>query len=509
MSTAQASPLTEMRPPRARVKTGIHGLDEVLNGGFPSGHLYLIEGEPGSGKTTLALQFLLEGARQGEGGLYITLSETQQELEAVARSHGWDLRPVTLFEMTPTAEEAAPEAQYTVFHPSEIELADITSSVLKRIEELNPKRVVFDSLSDLRMLARDPLRYRRQVLSLKRFFANRDCTVLLLDDRSTEDLDQLQSLTHGVIMMENLPREFGVKRRRLEVRKLRGSRFREGYHDFTIETGGVQLYPRLISAEHKAPLKRHTVASGIRELDELLGGGIHSGTSTLLMGPAGGGKSTVAARYVVSAAERGDRCAIFTFDESKQTLLERAKGLGMDFEPHVKSGRIEVQQIDPAEISPGEFVQRVRDRVRDGGVRIVVIDSLNGLIASMPGENYVALQLHELLSFCAQLGVVTLITMAQHGFIGNSMTVPTDISYLADTVIVFRFFETQGQMKQAISVLKKRSGRHERAIRELIFADGSLTVGHPLTEFEGVLTGNPRYIGNGHAIRHRAARRKR
>lgn len=494
----------------ARVKTGIKGLDDVLTGGLPSNHLYLVEGDPGTGKTTLGLQFLLEGVENGEKGLYVTLSESKRELLAVAESHGWSLDGVDVYEMTPADEDLSPEAQYTVFHPSDVELADTTTAVLKEMDRVHPKRVVVDSLSELRMLARDSLRYRRQVLGLKRYFAGRDCTVLLLDDRTAEGNDlQLQSIAHGVIMMQSLEREFGVKRRRVEIRKMRGSRYREGYHDFTIETGGIVVHPRLVAAEHKPGFKRQPVPSGLPELDNLLGGGVDTGTSTLLMGPAGCGKSTISVRYALSAAERGDPAVIFTFDEATSTLLDRARGLGLNLDKHIASGKIRVQQIDPAEFSPGEFVAAVRSSVVRGGARVVIIDSLNGFLNSMPGEKFLSLQLHEMLSFLGQQGVATLLTLAQHGFVGTTMGAPVDVSYLADTVLLFRYFEAAGEVKQAISVLKKRSGSHERSIRELIFRDGSIRIGPALADFEGVLTGVPKFIGSIGNLSEDAIARKR
>jgi circadian clock protein KaiC len=478
-----------------RVSTGIPGLDDVLNGGLPRGHLYLIEGDPGTGKTTVALQFLLEGLRQGEPGLYVTLSESRQELEIVAASHGWSLAELPIYEMAPLQDEIDPEAQYTIFHPSDVELSDTISSVLKQVDSLTPQRVVFDSLSELRMLAREPLRYRRQILALKRYFAGRRCTVLLLDDRTAAGDDlQLQSIAHGVLMMQSLDRDFGIKRRRMEVRKLRGSKFREGFHDYSIETGRVVVYPRLIAAEHKPGFVREYVTSGVKELDALLGGGIHTGTSTLMIGPAGSGKSTVTMQYVMAAAQRGDHTAMFTFDESLATLLERARGLGMDFESHVKSGKIEIQQIDPAELSPGEFVTRVRDAVSQKNAKIIVIDSLNGFLSSMPNEQALTLQLHDLLAYLGQQGIVAIMTLSQYGFVGASMNTPIDVSYLADAVLLFRYYEVRGEVKQAISVVKKRTGGHERTIRELSFNKNGVNVGEALRKFEGVLTGTPRFI---------------
>jgi circadian clock protein KaiC len=484
-----------------RVPTGISGLDDILNGGLPQGHLYLVEGDPGTGKTTLALQFLLAGIKEGESVIYVTLSESRKELEQVARSHGWSTESLQIYEMTPAEDDLSPEAQYTVFHPSEVELADTMTAILQQVDATQPKRVVFDSLSELRMLARDPLKYRRQILSLKRHFAGRNCTVMLLDDRTAEgshDL-QLQSIAHGVVMMQSLERDFGIKRRRVEVRKLRGSPFREGFHDYTIDTGGLSIYPRLIAAEHKPGFERKAVLSGIESLDALFNGGIDTGTSTLFIGPAGCGKSTLALRYAVSSAQRGEKAVIFTFDEALATLLERAKGLGMDVAPLLADGRMEIQQVDPAELAPGEFVSRVRRLVDEENLRVVVLDSLNGFLNAMPHEQFLSMQLHELLSYLGQQGVATILTLAQHGFIGN-MQSPVDVSYLADSVLLFRYFEHGGEIRQALSVVKKRSGPHERAIRELIFGNGGINVGEPLRDFKGVLTGIPNFVGKGVSV---------
>ncbi len=479
-----------------RIQTGISGLDDILNGGLPQGHLYLVEGDPGTGKTTLALQFLLEGVRRGESVIYVTLSESKKELEQVVRSHGWSTDSLQIYEMVPPEDDLDPEAQYTVFHPSEVELADTITAILEQVDATKPQRVVFDSLSELRMLARDPLKYRRQILALKRHFAGRNCTVLLLDDRTAEgshDL-QLQSIAHGVMMMQSLERDFGIKRRRVEVRKLRGSSYREGFHDYTIETGGIFIFPRLIAAEHKPGFERKSVLSGIEELDKLFGGGIDTGTSTLFIGPAGCGKSTVALRYAVSSAKRGEKAVIFTFDEALDTLIERAKGLGMEVPTLLAEGTLEIQQIDPVELAPGEFVARVRRLVEDENLRLVVVDSMNGFLNAMPHEQFLAMQLHELLAYLSQQGVATILTLAQHGFIGT-MQSPVDVSYLADTVLLFRYFEYAGEIRQALSVIKKRSGPHERAIRELVFGQGKIHVGEPLTDFEGVLTGVPSFVG--------------
>lgn len=490
--TAHNRPVTDSD---VRLRSGIAGLDDILDGGFPANHLYLLEGDPGTGKTTVALQFLLEGMRLGEGCLYVTLSESKQELEEVAKSHGWSVDGISIFEMTPQEEMINPEAQYTVFHPSEVELADTTASVLKQIDELQPTRVVFDSLSEIRMLAGNPLRYRRQILGLKRYFSGRRCTVLLLDDRTAEGHDlQLQSIAHGVIIMESADREFGVKRRRLEVRKLRASRYREGFHDYAIETGGVVVYPRLIASEHVPGHQIRPLTSGTPELDHLLGGGLDSGTSTLLMGPAGCGKSTIATRYAVEAASRGENAAIFTFDETLTTFVHRCAGLGMPLTEYIRSGHIRVFQLDPAEITPGQFVHQVRQLVEQTRTTVLVIDSLNGFLNAMPGEEFLILQLHEMLSYLDQQGVATILTLAQHGFVGSGIDAPVDVSYLADTVLLFRYFEAAGELRQVLSVLKKRSGVHERTIHSLSFHDGGVIVGPALTNFRGILTGLPQIM---------------
>lgn len=487
----------------SRLNTGIEGLDDILNGGLPKGHLYLVEGEPGTGKTTLALQFLLAGAAHGEKALYVTLSESAQELRQVARSHGWTTDGLILYEMVPPEEDLSSEAQYTVFHPSEVELADTITAITKQIEAVGPDRVVFDSLSEFRMLARDPLRYRRQILALKRYFAGRNSTVLLLDDGTADgkNIDlQLQSIAHGVIRLESLKRDIGIKRRRMEIHKLRGSEFREGFHDYSIRKGGVAVYPRLIASEHNPGFEKKCVPSGLQELDDLFRGGIDTGTSTLLIGPAGSGKSTIALSYAVSAAKRNEKAVIFTFDEAISTLVQRAKGLGLDVTEHMQRGMLEIQQIDPAELSPGEFVARIRRLVDEEDLRVIVIDSMNGFLNAMPHEQFLAMQLHELLAYLGQQGIATLMTLAQHGLIGSTDT-PVDVSYLADTVLLFRYFERSGSIRQALSVVKKRSGAHERTIRELIFSEGKVQVGPALTEFEGVLTGTPRYAGkNGKEI---------
>jgi circadian clock protein KaiC len=483
-------------PLAARLSTGVAGLDDILNGGFPEGHFFLLEGEPGTGKTTLGLQFLLDGAKRGEKGLYVTLSESKAEIEKVARSHQWSLDDLTIFEYTPTEQTLRPDEHYTVFHPSEIEFQATTEIILNEIERVHPTRIVFDSLSEMRLLAGDSLRYRRQILALKHYFANRNCTVLLLDDRtaSPEDL-QLQSIAHGVLVFEKVPREYGNTRRRFFVSKLRGSTYREGYHDYVITTGGIVTFPRLVATEHRMTPAEKNASSDNEGLDALWGGGISEGSSTLLMGPSGVGKSSIAMCYAVAAARRTERAALFLFEESLHIACRRAAKLGIDPTPHIEKGTLTIHQIDPAELSPGEFTQQVRDTVVQDGAKVVVIDSLNGYLNAMPDEHHLILQMRELLTFLNHHGVVTLLILAQSGFMGSSMTSPVDLSYLADNVLLFRYFEAAGRVRKAVSVVKKRTGQHEDTIREFQIGNGTITVGEPLTGFHGILTGVPRYVG--------------
>jgi circadian clock protein KaiC len=480
----------------ALVRTGIDGLDEVLAGGFVPNRLYLIEGDPGSGKTTLGLRYLLEGVNRNESALYVTLSESKEELQEVARSHGWSLEGLAIRELVASEESLSPDAQLTMFHPSEVELSETTKGVLAEVERVKPARFVFDSLSEMRLLAQNPLRYRRQILALKQFFAGRQCTVLLLDDRTSEVGDlQLQSIAHGVVTLEQLAPEFGAERRRLRVVKIRGVHYRGGYHDFVIERGGLKVFPRLVAAEHRHDFKEEEIKSGIPELDDLLGGGLDRGTSALFMGPAGSGKSSLAVQYAVAAAERGETSAIFVFDESQRTLLMRSAKLGMNLKDHVKTGRISIQQVDPAELSPGEFAHNVRAAVEERGASVVVIDSLNGYLHAMPEERFLTIQLHELLSYLSQRGVTTLLVVAQHGLIGSGMDAPVDVSYLADSVMLLRYFEERGKLRRAISVIKKRSGKHEATIREVQLGSNGVRIGQPLEEFQGVLAGTPMFLG--------------
>lgn len=471
--------------------TDVDGLDPILGGGFPRDRIYLIQGDPGVGKTTLSLQFLLAGVRAGEPCLYVTLSETREELTAVAKSHGWSLEGISIFELSPT-EGLESEQENTLFHPAEVELAETTRMLLREVERVKPTRVVFDSLSEIRLLSQSALRYRRQVLALKQFFVGRRATVLLLDDRTSEPGDlQLQSLAHGVLSLEQLSPLYGAERRRLRVLKLRGVRFRGGYHDFALQTGGMKVFPRLVAAEGRVAPARATFSSGIAALDRLTGGGLDGGTSTLLMGPAGTGKSTVVAQYLSAAADVGVRSTIFAFDESGATLTLRAESIGLNFRAHIAAGTIEVRQVDPAELTPGEFAHAVKTAVEERNVQLVVIDSLNGYLHAMPEEHFLTLQLHELLTYLGQLGVATLLVVAQHGLVGNELEAPLDLSYLADSVMLFRHFEVDGRVRKAISMFKRRSGAHEPTIRELRISSAGLTLSEPLEQLRGVLSGSP------------------
>jgi len=462
----------------------------VLCGGLPAHRLYLVEGYPGTGKTTLALQFLREGVRRGEAVLYVTLSETGDELAAVAKSHGWTLDGVTVHEMSVADDTLDPEAQYTVFHPAEVELANTVKRVLDEVERVHPSRVVFDSLSELRLLARDALRYRRQILLLKQFFTGRDCTVMLLDDRTSQAGDeQLQSIAHGVIVLDQTAVAFGRTRRQLRVIKLRAVGFREGFHDFRILTGGMRVFSALVAAEHRSESLPEQLSSGVAGLDALLGGGLERGTNVLLIGPAGTGKSTIATQYVAAAVQRGERAAMFLFDESVNTLRARARSLRMDIDEPLRRGTLTLEPVDPAQLTPGEFVHLVRRRV-EAGVRMVVIDSLNGFLQSMLDEQFVVAHLHELLAFLSHSEVLTMLVAAQRGVVGSTMLSPVDVTYLADTVLLLRHFEAAGRVRKAVSVLKRRTGKHEDTIRELELGP-DVRVGPPLEQFQGVLTGVP------------------
>jgi circadian clock protein KaiC len=476
------------------ISTGIAGLDQLLVGGLTTNRMYLIEGNPGTGKTTLALQFLLEGVTRGESCLYVTLSETSAELHAVAQSHGWSLDAIEVFQLA-ALERASIDEQYTLYHPSEVELGETIQAVLGTVERVKPRRVVFDSLSEMKLLAREPLRYRRQILALKEFFAGRDCTVLLLDDFAAGSGDlQLQSLAHGVILLEQLPFDYGRARRRLRIVKYRGVPAVEGFHDFVIRKGGITVFPQLINGEQVVTDHMKPILSGVTELDTLLGGGLTWGTATVLIGPPGTGKSTLAAQY---ASQVSEPAAVFLFDERRASYFRRCGQLGMGVREASDAGRLTVEQVEPGDLSPGEFSYRIRDAVEQRGVRLVIIDSLNGYLTAIPQSDSPLVRMYELLSYLAQRGVATIVIVAQHGVVGTTMAAPVDVSYLADTIVMLRFFEAMGDVRRAISVIKKRTGEHETTIREFRISSGGLRVGKALTDFHGVLTGVPEYVGPG------------
>ena len=480
--------------PQPKLSTGTAGLDAILGGGIDPGRVYLIEGTPGTGKTTLALSFLLEGVRRGDATLYVTLAESENELRAAAASHGWSLDGVDIFELAAAASLDG-ESEQSVLHPAELELGETARAVMDRVRARNPVRVVFDSLSEIRLLAENPQRYRRQVLALQRFFAQQGCTVLLLDDQSSSSSDlRLHSMAHGVVTLEQIALDYGADRRRLRVVKLRGSPFRGGYHDFTIRQGGIAVYPRLVAHEHHAAFDPAPVSTGSAGLDQMLGGGLNPGTNMLLIGPSGAGKTTTATSAAMAALRRGGRAAHFVFDEGLPTLLARSAALGMDLRPFIENGRLILRQINPAEMSPGEFAHHVRQAVEEDGARFVVIDSLNAYMQSMPGEQYLLLQMHELLTYLNQQGVVTFMVLGQHGIIGQ-VTVAVDLSYLADAILLLRFFEAHGEVRKAVSVMKARTANHERMVREIAIGPGGVSVGPPLTGVQGVLSGVPVWTG--------------
>jgi circadian clock protein KaiC len=474
---------------------GIPGLDDILNGGVPANHVYLVDGSPGTGKTTLALQFLLEGVRLGERTLYVALSETGEELRTVARSHGFDhaLDKIEIFELSSVAPQ---REDYSLFHPSEVELHGTMDAVYEAIDRVKPQRAAFDSLSEMRLLARDALRYRRQMLALKQFFVGKNCTVLLLDDKTSPEPDlQLHSLVHGVVELEHVALEYGAERRRLQVRKLRGKAFRGGYHDFRLKQGGIEVFPRISTVGVDTQLRNEVHTSNSTELDALLGGGIQCGTSCLITGAAGTGKSVLATQYARAAVLRGEHVQFYLFDERLSTFHQRAAGLAMDVKKQIEDELLTIHQIEPTALSPGEFAARVKESVERDKTKMLVIDSINGYMQSMPEERLLPVQVHELLTYLSNNGVTTIMTLVQRGIFGNPVDEAADVSYLADTVILLRYFEVHGAVRQSISVVKKRSGNHEKTIRECRVKKGGLSVGSPLREFQGVLTGVPQYFG--------------
>ena len=480
----------------ARVSTGSAGLDDILGGGLDADRMYLIEGRPGTGKTTIALQFLLAGRDAGERVLYVTMSETERELRVVAARHGWSLDGVDIFELVPAETTLDDDNELTVLTPVEVELSETTKLVFERVAATGARRVVIDSLSELRLLAQGSLRYRRQVLALKHHFAKLNCTVVLLDDLTSNEHDmQLHSISHGVIVLEQLAIDYGAQRRRLRVEKMRGIDFRGGYHDFKIARGGLEIYPRLIAAEHHADFTGSFTSSGNAELDQLLGGGLERGTNVLLIGAAGVGKSSLAMTYALAATQRGEHAVFFAFDEGSGTMQARARTIGLELGPALASGKLHLQQVDPAELSPGEFAAIVRNSVERDNARVIVIDSLNGYLNAMPDGRFLILQMHELLSYLGQQGVLTILVLAQHGLVGP-METPLDISYLSDAVIMLRYFEFGGTVHRALSVVKKRSGNHEHTIREFRLTPHGVALGPPLTAFTGIFSGTPSYLGD-------------
>jgi circadian clock protein KaiC len=488
-STTQRPPQT----PTARISIGIAGLDDILNGGLTAQRVYLVEGSPGTGKTTLGLQFLRDGAARGESGLYITLSETTDELLAVAASHGWDLDGIAIHELA-SDNELDPDAQQSVFHPAEVELGETTQHVMEEVDRIRPARVVFDSLSEMRLLAQNPLRYRRQILALKQFFTSRGCTVLMLDDKTSQSDQHLHSIAHGVISLEQIAKEFGNERRRINIIKMRGIRFRGGYHDYALETGGLRVFPRLVAAEHLRDFAPRVHSSGSDGFDGLLGGGLVAGTNTLIVGPSGIGKTTLSVRCMLTALQRGSKAAFYLFDEGLGTFFARNAILGMDLKPYVDNGQLSIHHIDPAELSPGEFAQKLRDAVEQDGVEFITIDSLNAYLQAMPGEQFLTLQMHELLSYLNQQGVTTVLVLGQHGLIGEVRT-DVDLSYLSDTTVLLRFFESDGRVRRAITVIKSRTMSHALTIHELLLNSTGVQIGMALVGFEGVLSGLPTYRG--------------
>ncbi|MCJ2128378.1 ATPase domain-containing protein [Methylobacterium sp. E-045] len=488
-----ASPPHDAQP----ISTGVPGLDAILSGGYAAQRAHLVEGRPGSGKTTLGLQFLLDGVATGETCLYITLSESRRELMSVSERHGWSLEGIEIYELVPPELSLDSKLQQSLVHSSDLELGETVRMALSEMERVKPSRVVFDSLSEIRLLSQGSLRYRRQVLALKSYFLLNDVTALMLDDLSAEHDDlNLHSISHAVIRLEQVTPAYGAPRRRVHVIKMRGTEYQGGYHDFVIRKGGILVHPRLVASDHSSRFETGSVESGVAELDQVLGGGLDRGTTSLIIGPSGAGKSTLAMSYLVAALDRGERGLIISFDETRGILLQRARSVGMPLVDFVEAGSLQIEQIDPADVSPGDFAGRIRTAVEQDAAQIVIIDSLTGYMTAMAGQPHLVLQMHELVTYLNQQGVVTILILAQHGMVGK-MESPVDLTYVSDTVVMLRFFEAGGRVRRALSVLKKRTGPHEDTIREFKIDAGGLRVGEPLQKFRGVLTGVPTYDGSG------------
>jgi circadian clock protein KaiC len=497
-------------PRDKRISSGIEELDYILGGGFPANRLFLIEGAPGSGKTTLALQFLLAGAKNSETGLYVTFSESDDEIRSVADSHGWNMEGIHLQELSTLGDRLRSEEQYTVFQPADVELSETTQRVIDEVRRLSPKRVVIDSLSEIRLVARDPLRYRRQILALKDILSQCDCTVLFLEDHTLGNPDLLlQSVAHGVVLLDKAQSEYGGIRRKLQITKMRGGPSLEGMHDFAIRPGGLQVFRRLVAGDSVSSGKqaKHHLDGGDgglktknAELDLLVGGSMRWGTGVVLAGPAGTGKSTLGIQIISAAAQEGYKTCAFLFDEARATYTERAANVSLDLSGHIESGQVQVHQVDPNELSPGEFAYRVRKQVEEQGVRVVVIDSLNGYLTAMTSERFLLAQLHELLAFLNAHSVLTIMTTAQHGMLNNEDATSFELTYLADVVVYLRYFEAGGRVRKAISVIKNRLSAHETSIREFKITGKGLEIGAPLRNFEGTLSGTPKYLGDSSAL---------
>ncbi|HEX8694922.1 MAG TPA: ATPase domain-containing protein [Longimicrobium sp.] len=474
-----------------KIPTGVDGLDRILEGGLPKREIYLVQGEPGTGKTTFGLQFLLAGRDLGETGLFITLTQREADLQDTAASHGWSLEGLHVHQLKGPGTAQGRMEDQALFPTGDVELTEVMGEVLEVFERVRPGRVVFDAIAELRLLANDPTRFQQQIFALRELFATSGATVVFLDTQpQSRGTREMEHIAHGVILLEHTLTRFGNAQRRLRVLKMRGMGYGEGLHDCRIQPGGFVVFPRLLPGEestHEGKL----LESGVEMLDNLVGGGLAEGTSCLFVGPSGAGKSSVATLYACAAAERGERSAAFLFEERPETFIRRSESLGMPVRSHLDSGMMLIRPINTAELSPGEFAERVRQQVQERGVRVVTIDSLTGYISAMPDEQMLLTQMHDLLHYLSGQGVLTILVVAQHGIVGSTLAGPIDVSYLADAVLLFRHFEANGEIRRAVSVFKKRYGDHEKMIRELLITGGGIQVGEPLRGFRGLLTGNP------------------